>query len=118
VNAVRQGELIESSHSKDKEYHFQDWFKKRLETENIFFNVLGRNKYPDFVLTQFRVGFEVKGLAWPGRERDYDCNSQVPSGFHNGQEIFYVFGRYPADRSEHHATDNGRIKYPVIDLVI
>lgn len=44
-------------------------------------------------------GYEIKGLAWPGRERDYDSNSQVPTGYHNGRQIFYVFGRYSADLS-------------------
>src|SRR5207245_4613199 len=55
-------------------------------------------------------GFEVKGLAYPGREANYDCNSQVPSGVHNGRTIFYIFGRYPAEPDG----DN----YPVLDLVL
>ncbi len=97
VEAVQQGELIESVSSKDKEFHFQNWFQKRLEALGVFFDASGRNTYPDFRMVNSPDGFEVKGLAWPGRERDYDCNSQVPSGFHNGRQIFYVFGRYPAD---------------------
>ena len=52
----------------------------------------------------------MKGLAYPGREVTYDCNSQVPSGYHNGRTIYYVFGRYPAQ------PDGNR--YPVLDLVI
>ena len=40
----------------------------------------------------------------------YDSNSQIPSGYHNGRTIFYVFGRYPAIPYG----DN----YPVLDLVI
>lgn len=55
-------------------------------------------------------GFEVKGLAYPGRELNYDCNSQVPSGEHNGRTIYYVFGRYP----EQPDGDS----YPVLDLVL
>ena len=55
-------------------------------------------------------GYELKGLAYPGREADYDCNSQVPCGEHNGREVYYVFGRYPKD------PDGSR--YPVLDLVI
>jgi len=39
----------------------------------------------------------VKGLSFPGREANYDCNSQVPSGRHNDRDIFYAFGRYPAE---------------------
>ncbi len=50
------------------------------------------------------MGYEVKGLGWPGREANYDCNSQVPRGIHNGRTIYYVFGRYPsgADDNEMH----------------
>ncbi|MGF1522282.1 MAG: hypothetical protein ACFBSF_08195 [Leptolyngbyaceae cyanobacterium] len=118
VEAVQQGELIESVSSKDKEFHFQNWFQKRLEALGVFFDASGRNTYPDFRMVNSPDGFEVKGLAWPGRERDYDCNSQVPSGFHNGRQIFYVFGRYPADLSQYPAQAGGQRYYPVIDLVI
>ena len=34
----------------------------------------------------------------------------MPSGLHHGRTIFYVFGRYPKDRTSK--------EYPVIDLVI
>jgi hypothetical protein len=30
VHAITNGELIESVSSKDKEFHFQNWFQKRL----------------------------------------------------------------------------------------
>lgn len=40
-------------------------------------------------------GFELKGLACPGREADYDRNSQAPCGEHNGLQVYYVFGRCP-----------------------
>ena len=40
-------------------------------------------------------GYELKGLAYPGRDANFDSNSQVPSGFHNGRTVYYVFGRYP-----------------------
>ena len=56
------------------------------------------------------MGYEVKGLAYPGREATYDANSQMPSGFHNGRTVFYVFGRYPKDPEGD--------DYPVIDLVL
>lgn len=111
VQAINEGELIQSVSTKDKEFHFQNWFQKRLESLAVTFDEPGRNTYPDFRLVNFAEGYEVKGLAWPGREKDYDCNSQVPSGRHNGRAIFYVFGRYPADIS-------GVKEYPVIDLVI
>ena len=53
-----------------------------------------------------------------GRERDYDANSQVPTGFHNGRRIFYVFGRYPADLAPYGDLGDGRRQYPVVDLVL
>lgn len=117
VKAVQGGELIESVSAKDKEFHFQNWFELRLQGLGIHFETAGRNTYPDFRIVNSPDGFEVKGLAWPGRERDYDANSQVPSGFHNGRTVFYVFGRYPADLSKYTAL-RGIRKYPVIDLVV
>lgn len=118
VHAVQAGELIESVSAKDKEFHFQDWFQKRLRKLPIHFEGSGRNTYPDFSLVECAEGYEIKGLAWPGRERDYDSNSQVPAGHHNGRQIFYVFGRYPADLSTYEDLGNGRRQYPVVDLVM
>lgn len=118
AKAILNGELIESVSAKDKEFHFQNWFQKRLSDLGLFFDLNGRNSYPDFRLVSIPEGYEVKGLAWPGREKNYDSNSQVPTGQHNGREIFYVFGRYPADVSEYEETANGHRKYPVIDFVI
>lgn len=118
VFAVQAGELIESVSAKDKEFHFQNWFQKRLRKLNLHFEGSGRNTYPDFCLVEYAEGYEVKGLAWPGRERDYDSNSQVPTGYHNGRQIYYVFGRYPADLSLYADQGNGRKQYPVVDLVI
>jgi hypothetical protein len=118
VAAIQRGELIESASSKDKEFHFQNWFQSRLSALKINCDSPGRNTYPDFRLVEHPEGYEIKALAWPGRERDYDCNSQVPSGLHNGRTIFYVFGRYPADTSTHLEGASGQKQYPVIDLVI
>lgn len=118
VRAVQAGELIESVSAKDKEFHFQNWFQTRLGKLALHFDRGGRNTYPDFSLVEYPEGYEIKGLAWPGRERDYDSNSQVPTGYHNGRQIFYVFGRYPADLSPYPARGNGQKQYPVIDLVI
>ncbi len=118
VLAVQAGELIESVSAKDKEFHFQNWFQKRLQNLTLHFEGSGRNTYPDFCLVEFTEGYEIKGLAWPGRERDYDSNSQVPTGFHNGRQIYYVFGRYPADLTQYAEQGNGRRQYPVVDLVV
>ena len=41
---------------------------------------------------------------------NFDSNSQIPSGFHNGRTIYYVFGRYPKKPDGD--------TYPVIDLVL
>lgn len=49
--------------------------------------------------------------------RNYDANSQMPTGRHNGRSIFYVFGRYPADLEPYPDHGGGR-RYPVIDLVM
>ena len=118
VEAIQAGELIESVSAKDKEFHFQNWFQKRLAGLDVHFEGSGRNTYPDFSLVEVTEGYEIKGLAWPGRERDYDSNSQVPTGHHNGRTIFYVFGRYPADLSVYDDLGGGRRQYPVVDLVL
>jgi len=118
MKAIQSGELIESESEKDKEFHFQNWFKTRLEKLHLNFDEPGRNTYPDFRLVNFTEGYEVKGLKWPGRDSTYDSNSQVPTGYHNGRQIFYVFGRYPADLTPYPKQVNGRRDYPVVDLVI
>jgi hypothetical protein len=94
----------------DKEFHFQNWVEARIDDAGLSHNSAGRNSYPDFILAHHPEGYEVKGLASPGREATYDANSRFPSGLHNGRSVFYVFGRYPARSSEP--------EYPVIDLVI
>ena len=116
--AVQAGELIERTSAKEKEFHFQNWFQHRLQNLSIHFERSKRNAYPDFSLVEYTEGYEIKGLAWPGRERDYDSNSQVPTGHHNGRSIFYVFGRYPADLSPYPEGDDHHRQYPVVDLVI
>lgn len=108
--AVRRGEKIHRENKSDKEFHFQNWFGKRLDKLKLYYDPPERNTYPDFRLVQHTEGYETKGLGYPGREANYDCNSQVPSGSHNGRVIYYVFGRYPADP--------GSDDYPVLDLVV
>lgn len=110
VEAIRRGDLIEREGRNDKEFHFQNWFEKRLRAMGMQFDKPGRNTYPDFRLVHSAEGYELKGLAYPGREADYDCNSQVPSGEHNGRKVYYVFGRYPKE------PDGNR--YAVTDLVL
>jgi len=110
VEAIQRGVLIARVSSTDKEYHFQNWFKARLEEIGENFEIGGRNSYPDFRMVATTDGFELKGLAYPGRDASFDSNSQVPTGMHNGRTIYYVFGRYPK------APDGNT--YPVLDLVV
>ena len=110
VEAIREGVLIRQVSSTDKEFHFQNWFEDRLKETGFNYEIGGRNSYPDFRIVSVTEGYELKGLAYPGRDASFDSNSQVPTGFHNGRSIYYVFGRYPKrpDGNE----------YPVLDLVI
>jgi len=108
--AIRAGVLIHRENKQDKEFHFQNWFDARLKALSIAFDPPARNTYPDFRLVKHAEGYGVKGLAFPGRVANYDCNSQMPCGIHNEREIYYVFGRYPKD-------DAGN-DFPVYDLVI
>lgn len=110
VAAIRDGKLIRRESRQDKEFHFQNWVRARLVETRLHHEVGGRNSYPDFRMVEYTEGYEVKGLAYPGREVNYDCNSQVPSGFHNGRTIYYAFGRYPAKPDGD--------TYAVLDLVI
>lgn len=110
VESINEGLLIKRESRKDKEYHFQNWFRARLEDVGLNYDSPGRNTYPDFRMVSTTEGYELKGLAYPGREATYDSNSQVPTGFHNGRTIYYVFGRYPSEPDGD--------KYPVLDLVI
>ena len=108
--AIRRNVLIEREGTRDKEFHFQEWFQARLDDAGIKYTTAGRNSYPDYSLTDSSEGFEIKGLAHPGRVADFDANSQMPTGLHNGRTIYYVFGRYPK-------VPEGN-EYPVIDLVL
>lgn len=104
--ARAQGALIQKVSARDKEFHFQNWVQERLVACGLDFDEPRRNTYPDFRLVNSPKGFEVKGLAWPGRSANYDSNSQVPCGTHRGHQVYYVFGRYPTDT-------NGISEYPV-----
>ena len=78
VEAIRSGEFIQRVSSTDKEFHFQNWFKARLEQAGKNFEIGGRNSYPDFRMVAVTDGYELKGLAYPGRDASFDSNSQVP----------------------------------------
>lgn len=108
--AVSDGVCISRESARDKEFAAQDWLKARLDEADLPYDASGRNTYPDFPLSgDPPEGFEVKSLAFPGRIKDYDANSQPPCGFHNGRAIFYVFIRYPARAGN---------TYPLHDLVV
>lgn len=110
VRAIDCGLLIQRSSQKDKEFHFQNWVRDRLTHTGMNFEQAGRNSYPDFRMVNYADGYEIKGLAYPGRWKNYDSNRQVPTGFHNGRTIYYIFGRYPK-------VPDGN-SYPVVDLVV
>lgn len=55
-------------------------------------------------------GYEVKGLENPGRQADFDCNSQLATGVHDGRDVYYIFGRYPKKPEGD--------QFPVLDLVV
>ncbi|MFN3812373.1 MAG: hypothetical protein ACK4S6_17340 [Roseateles asaccharophilus] len=100
---------IVRANQQDKEYHFQNWVKRRIQAAGLAFQEQGRHGYPDFILEDHPCGFEVKGLAHPGRVADFDCNSQLPLAQHDGRSIFYIFGRYPQTTEQ---------EYAVFDLVL
>lgn len=110
VEAIQAAELVRRVSTSDKEYHFQNWFQTRLTEIGQNFEVAGRNIYPDFRMVASTDGYEMKGLAYPGRDATFDSNSQVPTGLHNGRAIYYVFGRYPKKPDGD--------SYPLLDLVI
>ena len=66
VRAMRDGTLIHREGQHDKEFHFQNWLKSRLDGIGENYDEPGRNTYPDFRLVRHAEGYEVKGLAYPG----------------------------------------------------
>lgn len=110
AEAIKKGAMISRESSRDKEFHFQNWFIQRLTEVGRPFEQGGRNSYPDFRMVELTDGYELKGLAYPGRDANFDSNSQAPTGFHNGRTVYYVFGRYPKE------PDGDR--FPVLDLVV
>jgi hypothetical protein len=107
VAARDANQFIERESVYDKEFHFQNWVRDRLRETGQHIEQAGRNSYPDFRLVNIPEGYEVKGLAYPGRVPTFDSNSQMPTGYHNGRN---VFGRYPKKPDGN--------TYPVTDLVL
>lgn len=106
---VNQVPIVRSD-IRDKEFPLQNWVQRRIHAAGLSFEPPGRLRYPDFILSGHPCGFEVKGLAVPGRWVDFDCNSQLPLAEHGGNKVFYIFGRYPKAA--------GANEYPVHDLVL
>ena len=77
AEAIRAGKLIRRESTKDKEFHFQNWFGQRLAELGSPFKVVGRNSYPDFRMVATTEGYELKGLAYPGATSSFDSNSQI-----------------------------------------
>ena len=109
VSEIRENVLIEREGRQDKEFQVQNCFKSRLDDLGERYDAAGRSAYPDFRLVNHAEGYELKRLAYPGHATSYDSNSQLPSGEHNGRQVFYVFGSYPVDSDGN--------TYPVLDLV-
>lgn len=110
VLAMQGQTLVHRDSAHDKEFHFQNWCQDRIEATSFNCDEPRRNSYPDFTLVDYPEGYEIKGLEYPGREADFDANSNVPCGIHNGRTIFYIFGRYPEMREN--------LEFPLTDLVI
>ena len=53
VEAIEAGVLIQRESSKDKEFHFQNWFIARLDDTSLNYEQGGRNSYRGFRLVQF-----------------------------------------------------------------
>lgn len=110
VESIRSNTLLRKESVHDKEFHFQNWCGERIVEAGYNCDDTSRNKYPDYTLVDFPEGYEIKGLEYPGRETNFDSNSNVPTGLHNGRTIFYVFWRYPKSP--------GDLEFPLVDLVI
>ena len=78
----------------DKEFHFQRWVGDRILEAGFEIPEGGRNTYPDFAILGSSEAYEVKGITVGSRENDFDGNSALPSGEHDGLNVLYLFGRY------------------------
>ncbi|HEY5209808.1 MAG TPA: hypothetical protein VIJ42_10220 [Stellaceae bacterium] len=93
VIKARDGNVfIHRESRQDKEFHFQNWVKARLTELDMPFDQGGRNSYPDFTMVPITEGYEVKGLAYPGRDMSFDSNSQVPTGYQRRTRFVRQFG--------------------------
>ena len=91
VSAIRENVLIERKGRQDKELHFQNWFKSRLDYLGARDDAAGRNTYPDFRQVNHAEGYELKGLVYPGRATSYDSKKNLWWGrsHTNGMESFW-----------------------------
>lgn len=110
VDSIKSNTLVKKESIHDKEFHFQNWCGERIRDAGFNTDDVSRNKYPDYTLVDYPEGYEIKGLEYPGRETNFDSNSNVPSGLHNGRAIFYIFGRYPKAPED--------LEFPLVDLII
>ena len=76
--AIRRGRLIHRNSRSDKEFHFQDWFQERLNELEVTYDPPARNSYPDFRIVNTPVGYEIKGLAYPGRGNRFIIHQKEP----------------------------------------
>ena len=90
VHAIHDEKFIHREDRKDKEFHFQNWINDRLAETDFHYEIGGRNIYPDFRMVRFTEGFEVKGLAYPGRELNFDSNSRPLQEVIMG-ELFFMY---------------------------
>jgi hypothetical protein len=91
--AVREG-VPTYRPADDKEFHFQRWVESRIREAGFDVPETGRVSYPDFPIVGLDEAYEVKGITSGSRERDFDCNSTLPEGVHQGHQMLYLFGRY------------------------
>ncbi len=75
VQAINDGAMIHRESRKDKEFHFQHWVRDRINETSHLFEEGGCNTYPDFRIVHLAEGYEVKGLAYPGRWLNYDSKA-------------------------------------------
>lgn len=63
VAAIRDGKLIHRESRQDKEFHFQNWVRARLDETGIHHDVGGRNTYPDFRIVRFEWRRDDRRIA-------------------------------------------------------
>lgn len=123
-DAAEAGYPIRKPHARDKEDAFQSWVERNISKvltalPGIELRAQGRNTFPDLLVIEAHTGrpiqgYEVKGLATPGRAESFDANSELPTGRVRRPDgtvfdVYYVFGRYPKTTE---------LEYPLVDFVV